>query len=37
MAKYAKKLTELIGGTPLLQLTDYSAERGLKARLIAKL
>jgi cysteine synthase A len=37
MAKYAKKLTELIGKTPLLQLTDFSAERKLEARLIAKL
>jgi len=37
MAKYAKKLTELIGKTPLLQLTDFSAERKLEAKLIAKL
>jgi cysteine synthase A len=37
MAKYAKKLTELIGNTPLLQLTDYAAEKGAQARLIAKL
>jgi cysteine synthase A len=37
MAKYAKKLTELIGNTPLLQLTDYAAEKGVQARLIAKL
>ncbi|MDR3232009.1 MAG: cysteine synthase A [Synergistaceae bacterium] len=37
MAKYATKLTQLIGNTPLLQLTDYSRENGLKARLIAKL
>jgi cysteine synthase A len=37
MAKYATKLTQLIGNTPLLQLTDYSQEKGLKAKLIAKL
>ncbi|HWQ79518.1 MAG TPA: cysteine synthase A [Anaerovoracaceae bacterium] len=37
MSKYAKKLTELIGKTPLLQLTDYAAEKGVSARLIAKL
>ncbi|MDR0197141.1 MAG: cysteine synthase A [Oscillospiraceae bacterium] len=37
MAKYAKKLTELIGNTPLLQLTDFAAEKGVEARLIAKL
>jgi cysteine synthase A len=37
MTKYAKKLTELIGKTPLLQLTDFSAERKLEAKLIAKL
>ncbi|MDR0222166.1 MAG: cysteine synthase A [Oscillospiraceae bacterium] len=37
MSKYANKLTELIGKTPLLRLTDYAAEKGVKARLIAKL
>ncbi|MDR0917169.1 MAG: cysteine synthase A [Oscillospiraceae bacterium] len=37
MAKYAKKLTELIGNTPLLQLTDYALEKGVRAKLIAKL
>lgn len=37
MAKYATKLTQLIGGTPLLQLTDYAAQNGVKAKLIAKL
>ncbi|SHH98541.1 cysteine synthase A [Sporobacter termitidis DSM 10068] len=37
MAKYATKLTQLIGNTPLLQLTDYAAENGVQAKLIAKL
>jgi cysteine synthase A len=37
MAKYAKKLTELIGNTPLLQLTDWAAEKSLDAKVIAKL
>lgn len=37
MEKIAKKLTELIGGTPLLELTDYGKSAGIKARLIAKL
>ncbi|MDR1605054.1 MAG: cysteine synthase A [Gracilibacteraceae bacterium] len=31
------KLTELIGNTPLLELTDYNRRQGLKARLVAKL
>ncbi|ROR28209.1 cysteine synthase [Mobilisporobacter senegalensis] len=37
MAKLAKKLTELVGNTPLLQLTDYSKEKGVESNLIAKL
>jgi cysteine synthase A len=37
MAKIAKKLTDLIGNTPLLELTNYNKANGLKARLIAKL
>ncbi|MDR0671156.1 MAG: cysteine synthase A [Oscillospiraceae bacterium] len=37
MEKIASKLTELIGNTPLLALTDYGREAGVKARLIAKL
>ena len=36
MAKIAKKLTDLIGNTPLLQLDKFSAEKGLKAPIIAK-
>ncbi|MDR1157563.1 MAG: cysteine synthase A [Oscillospiraceae bacterium] len=37
MENIANKLTELIGNTPLLALTDYGREAGVKARLIAKL
>ena len=33
----ASDLTQLIGGTPLLELSNYSREHGLKATLIAKL
>ena len=36
MAKIAKQLTELIGGTPLLELNKYSASKGLQKPLIAK-
>ena len=37
MAKIAKSLTDLIGNTPLLQLTNYSSKRNLQATVIAKL
>ena len=37
MSKISNKLTELIGGTPLLQLNEVAAANGLKANLIAKL
>lgn len=37
MAKIAKKLTELVGNTPLLELTNYNAELELEAKIIAKL
>ncbi len=37
MSKVAEKLTELIGNTPLLKLTDYNKEKNVKANLIAKL
>jgi len=37
MAKIAKAITELIGGTPLLELTGMERKYKLKARLIAKL
>jgi cysteine synthase A len=36
MSKIAKNLTELIGNTPLVQLTNYSTKRELEATLIAK-
>jgi cysteine synthase len=37
MAKIAKDLTELIGNTPLVQLSNYNAKKGLQATVIAKL
>ncbi len=37
MAKIAKQLTELIGNTPMLELTNYEKELGLQANLVAKL
>ncbi|GHT87883.1 cysteine synthase A [Spirochaetia bacterium] len=37
MARIMAKLTELIGNTPLLELTDYNKELGLGGRLVAKL
>ena len=37
MAKIAKNLTDLIGHTPLLELTNYNQFYHLEARLIAKL
>lgn len=37
MVKIAKNLTELIGNTPLLELKNYSASKGLTAKVIAKL
>lgn len=37
MAKVAKQLTELIGHTPLLELSNYEKEFGLGAKVIAKL
>lgn len=37
MAKIAKQLTELIGHTPLLELSNYEKEFGLEAKVIAKL
>ena len=36
MAKIAKSMTELIGNTPLVELTHYNAQNGIQARLIAK-
>lgn len=37
MAKIAKKLTDLIGNTPLLELANYNSVNNLDARVIAKL
>ncbi|PNT92677.1 cysteine synthase A [Clostridium thermosuccinogenes] len=37
MAKIAKKLTDLIGNTPLLELSNYNKQNNIEARLIAKL
>lgn len=37
MAKIAKKLTDLIGNTPLLELSNYNASKNIKATVIAKL
>lgn len=37
MAKIAKQLTELIGNTPLLELTNFEKKHKLEAHIIAKL
>ena len=37
MSRIAKNLTDLIGNTPLLELSNYNKKNGLEARLIAKL
>ncbi|MDR1745888.1 MAG: cysteine synthase A [Tannerella sp.] len=37
MAKVAKQLTDLIGNTPLMELSNYNANLQLKAKVIAKL
>ena len=37
MAKIAKNLTELVGNTPLVQLSNYAVRRNLEATVIAKL
>lgn len=37
MAKIAKKLTDLIGNTPLLELSNYEENNKLEAKIIAKL
>lgn len=37
MAKIAEKLTDLIGNTPLLELSNYEENNKLEAKLIAKL
>ena len=37
MSKIAKKLTDLIGNTPLLELSNFNKNQGLEAQIIAKL
>jgi len=37
MSKIAKNLTDLIGNTPLLELSNYNEKNGIKAKVIAKL
>ncbi|MEQ8199178.1 MAG: pyridoxal-phosphate dependent enzyme, partial [Clostridiaceae bacterium] len=37
MSKIAKSLVELIGNTPLLELSNYNAEEGAGATIVAKL
>jgi cysteine synthase len=37
MAKIAKSLTQLVGNTPLLELSNYSSKRNLQATVIGKL
>ena len=37
MKKIAKQLTELIGNTPLLELSNYEKDNDLKSSIIAKL
>jgi len=36
MAVY-QKITDLVGGTPIIQLNNYNAKRGLEATILAKL
>ena len=37
MAKIYKSITELIGGTPLVELKNYEAANKLEATILAKL
>ncbi|HEX2954054.1 MAG TPA: pyridoxal-phosphate dependent enzyme, partial [Bacillota bacterium] len=37
MTRIAKNLTDLIGNTPLLELSNYNSANGLNAKVIAKL
>lgn len=37
MKKIAKQLTDLVGNTPLMELSNYNKSKGLKARLIVRL
>ena len=36
MSKIAKSLTDLIGKTPLLELTNYNKEKNLQAKMTPK-
>ena len=37
MAKIYQKITDMVGATPLLELQEYRAANGCKARILAKL
>ncbi len=37
MSKIAKRLTDLVGNTPLLELSNYNASKDIQAQIIAKL
>ena len=37
MARIARQLTDLVGGTPLLEFSNFNASKGLKAQVIGKL
>lgn len=37
MGKIAKRLTDLVGNTPLLELSNYNASKKLKAKVVVKL
>ena len=37
MTKIARKLTDLVGNTPLMELSGYSGKYGLEQNIIAKL
>ncbi|MEG0455745.1 MAG: pyridoxal-phosphate dependent enzyme, partial [Bacteroides sp.] len=37
MGKIAKKLTDLVGNTPLLELSNYNERKHLQAKLVVKL
>ena len=37
MAKVYTSITQLIGGTPLVELKNYEAENKLEAKILAKL
>lgn len=37
MAKIYQKITDMVGGTPLLELREYAAANGCRARILAKM